>query len=385
MKKESLIGQKFGMLTVIKEAPKHGEKIWWYCICECGNKTEAPSDGLKSGRRWHCGCQKPLHPGNYIDLTGKRFGTLTVIGRTDPPSTVKNKEKAYWLCKCDCGQLHITSGDSLKAGNCTNCGCQKSLKMKTRFTKDLTGKRFGRLTVIKQVNNYISPNGFTNTQWLCECDCGNYTTVTHNSLTSGNTQSCGCLAKEKASNRTLNNLIGMRFGKLFVRERTDNLIHPCGTYSVQYICDCDCGNTVVITSGNLSSGHTMSCGCLSSKTESLIGNILKSYTCDYKTQYIFEDCVYIGKLRFDFAVFKNQKLIFLLEYDGQQHSEIVNFSGDKEKAKKDFEALQVRDRIKDKYCADHNIPLYRIDYKENNHIEETLNSILNQYNIQKYA
>lgn len=57
---------------------------------------------------------------------------------------------------------------------------------------DLTGQRFGRLTIIKRV--YNSKDG--RVQWLCRCDCGNKTIVKSISLQSGNTRSCGCLYKD---------------------------------------------------------------------------------------------------------------------------------------------------------------------------------------------
>ena len=56
---------------------------------------------------------------------------------------------------------------------------------------DLTGQKFGRLTVIKRVENKGKE-----TCWLCKCDCGNEIIVQSNNLKSGNSKSCGCLNKE---------------------------------------------------------------------------------------------------------------------------------------------------------------------------------------------
>ena len=61
---------------------------------------------------------------------------------------------------------------------------------------DLTGQRFGRLTVIKRVEN----NG-EKVMWLCRCDCGNETTVFSGYLRNGDTKSCGCLSKDKLRER----------------------------------------------------------------------------------------------------------------------------------------------------------------------------------------
>lgn len=66
---------------------------------------------------------------------------------------------------------------------------------------DLTKRRFGKLTVLKQVEDYVSPNGVHISRWLCECDCEerNQICVTRSNLVSGNTQSCGCIHKDERS------------------------------------------------------------------------------------------------------------------------------------------------------------------------------------------
>lgn len=64
---------------------------------------------------------------------------------------------------------------------------------------DLTGKRFGRLTVIKRADDYMQPNGRKRIMWLCKCDCGNTITVYGDNLRTKHTQSCGCLAAEITS------------------------------------------------------------------------------------------------------------------------------------------------------------------------------------------
>lgn len=68
-----------------------------------------------------------------------------------------------------------------------------------KVKEDLTGKTFGRLTVIKQAEDYISPKGRHCTRWLCECSCAEKTQVVVREahLKGGLTQSCGCIIKEK--------------------------------------------------------------------------------------------------------------------------------------------------------------------------------------------
>ena len=61
----------------------------------------------------------------------------------------------------------------------------------------IEGKRFGKLTVLKRVDDEINPkNGNHSTMWLCRCDCGNQIIVRGSRLTTGNVKSCGCLLLE---------------------------------------------------------------------------------------------------------------------------------------------------------------------------------------------
>lgn len=64
---------------------------------------------------------------------------------------------------------------------------------------DLTGKRYGYLTVIKPAENFTYPSGRKRTQYLCRCDCGNEVILPSSNLKSGNTKSCGCKHYELSS------------------------------------------------------------------------------------------------------------------------------------------------------------------------------------------
>lgn len=72
--------------------------------------------------------------GEVIDLTGKKFGKLTVISR------VKNRGRyVYWHCKCDCGNEKEICGSSLKRGHTTSCGCIRTTHSTNEyeFTADI--------------------------------------------------------------------------------------------------------------------------------------------------------------------------------------------------------------------------------------------------------
>lgn len=59
---------------------------------------------------------------NLIDLSGERFGRLTVIERTTTPSTTVSKS-VFWLCVCDCGSEAVVSQNRLSVGDNKSCGC----------------------------------------------------------------------------------------------------------------------------------------------------------------------------------------------------------------------------------------------------------------------
>lgn len=121
-----------------------------------------------------------------IDLTGQKFGRLIVL-----ESAPNKGRRTQWKCLCDCGNECIVATDSLRSGRTQSCGCLHSEQVANRNkanTINLIGKRFGKLTVIKQV---ASKRGHS--CWLCQCDCGNTKEVCSIELKNGDTLSCGCL------------------------------------------------------------------------------------------------------------------------------------------------------------------------------------------------
>jgi len=188
-----LTGQKFGRLTVIERAENKKGVVYWLCKCECGNMTEVMSYRLTHGKSKSCGClsKELLSERSIKDLTGQKFGRLTVIERAE-----NKKGKVYWLCKCECGKMTEVMSSSLINGSTNSCGCLLKELLSERSVKDLTGQKFNRLTVIERVENKKG-----NVYWLCKCACGKEKVVASSSLTSGNTKSCGCLSSETRNER----------------------------------------------------------------------------------------------------------------------------------------------------------------------------------------
>lgn len=69
------------------------------------------------------------------DLTGKRFGLLTVVENAGTHVTSGGSKKQLWLCRCDCGTVKTVRGENLKNGSTKSCGCWKYSKIKEHNTK----------------------------------------------------------------------------------------------------------------------------------------------------------------------------------------------------------------------------------------------------------
>lgn len=232
---------------------------------------------------------------------------------------------------------------------------------------DLTDKIFTKLKVLERDKEYEKNVKNSCAYWKCQCECGKIITVNGAALRSGHTKSCGCLQKEIASKNSIKDLTGKTFDNLKVIER--DLTKPIGHQKKAYwICECKCGNKISVISDSLISGHTTSCGCaFKSKGERKIKEILSLLDINFKTQYSFKDLK--GEktfLRFDFAIFNKEKLICLIEYQGQQHYSYNSFL----QTEKGYQKQIKYDEKKRQYCKDNKIKLIEIPYWEYSQIDE---------------
>lgn len=296
--KINLIGKKFGNLTVISELEERDKngKIICRCLCDCGNYCNVKKINITTGRTKSCGCIKASSiDDNYF--IGKTFGELTVISFSK-----KSKNIKYYKCICSCGNVIDVNCYNLKDGRSTNCGCKRKISVGDLNRKDIIGKKFGKLTVIKK--------------------------------------------------------IGVNNNKKTI-----------------YLCDCDCGNSIEVVAQSLISEHTTSCGCIKSFGNYSINSILKESGVDYKMEYHVD----LSKMpqynvsRLSFDAFLPEYNV-AIEYDGEQHFKSIEFFGGEEGLRRTIE----RDEIKNRYCKDNNIILYRISYKDRDFIEDIIKEILQE-------
>ena len=123
-----------------------------------------------------------------INLTGQRFGRLVVTERGMNSSS----GQARWICLCDCGGHAETTGNNLRRGRTTSCGCDWN-----RSTiEDLTGQQFGRLTVIERAADRDGRR-----RWACKCECEQTITASTNLLRTGLTRKCRTACAEMTGRR----------------------------------------------------------------------------------------------------------------------------------------------------------------------------------------
>ena len=303
-------------------------------------------------------------PQQLINEIGNRYGLLTVKELTKD----KNGRTA-WLCQCDCGNVKIARGSDLRKGKITACGSNCKLKyLRNGNFKDLTGQKFGRLTVL----NFKEINNNHKSVWHCKCDCGNECDVIGAQIVNGSIQSCGCLHREQLQQQNIQDITGQTFGYLTVL----NWIYD-ENKKIKWRCKCKCGNIVdypakVLTAYN----GAKSCGCIKSSYEIDIQNYLKKQNIEFKKEQSFEDLVSQKnrRLRYDFGIYKNNQIIGLIEFQGDQHFQNVDYFG----GEKEFEKRQLHDILKLLYAKDHNIPLLYL-VKEDN-LKEKINHFLKEIN-----
>lgn len=173
--KQEIAGQKFGMLTAVREQKQEGNgKRYWLCKCECGKETVVEEWHLKSGHTKSCGCYRGRRQREKgLDLTGERYGRLVVLG------PVKGEDDLIcgWKCRCDCGNVCVRKKVNLRSGVTRSCGCLRDEQRKKNMEKAIhfvDGTCVERIAVRKNsANNTTGHRGVyhrKNGKWCASID-----------------------------------------------------------------------------------------------------------------------------------------------------------------------------------------------------------------------
>ena len=324
--------------------------------CEdCGTLREVSEEEFFNERTYNyniCHCKEPI---SFKYTAGNKFGHLKLID-------VLEKEYKF---ECDCGNTVNYEKTYFKNHVINSCGTTCKL---TKFSSMLSGfenknRIFNTLKVVNLLQRvtFFDEKMRQGVYWSCEClKCGNVFTYYALDLEKENIRQCYC-----ETNKYLYGYhIGQKVNDVLLLDII--AIPKKGTI---WQCECPyCGDMFVRDPYSIVSEHCCSCGCKSiSNGEKVTFLYLSELKKDIPTlqinrEYSFQDLVYKGKLRFDFRVENNNKVV-LIEYDGEQHKKAkIPHVRDKEKAEQIFKEIKIRDALKDEYAKKHNIPLLRLDY-----------------------
>lgn len=250
--------------------------------------------------------------------------------------------------RCKCGNIsYIRFNDFRQGQRCMECSGNKQL------TYEYVVNYF------MDNNCELLENEYKNnrTKMKYRCECGNISYITFYNFQIG--KRCKkCAGLEKLSYEYVKQYFIDHGCKLLEDSYINN--HTKMKY------ECSCGNISRITFHNFQNEHRCKV-CSESKAEKRIANYLNGKNIVFEREYKFNNCRNVLLLPFDFAIFNNNNLIFVIEYDGILHYK-ANFG------EESFQKLIINDQIKTKYCQDNGISLLRIPYWDFENIESILDS-----------
>ena len=224
---------------------------------------------------------------------------------------------------------------------------------------------------VKVLSYYKTING--EAYWNCECPkCKQIWQVRGSHLNEPHPvafcKKCSSLTNlSKIKKPYSKDITGNRYGKLVALEQTDK---KGKTYF--WKCKCDCGRYCEKELQYLENGDTISCGCVNSKQNCKIADLLKQNNISFE-----EEKILFKNFRFDFFV-KNK---YVIEFDGIQHFK-------QRESREPLEEIRKRDLEKNHYCFENNIPIIRIpyfkEYTYNDLCLEKSNFILTKENENEY-
>lgn len=261
---EEQIGKTYGYYTILSFAEFRGSAMFFNCRCVCGNEKVVKLAYLKNGHTVSCGCMRAKHlpKTERDDLSGMKFGLWTVLHRDKEATTVAPR----YICRCECGTIKSVDKYSLKNGTSWHCGCQTEKVRKQaaeKYSEKFQAGEYERKPAEMIGRRY----GMLTV--ISKVDDG---TASKSSYVC----QCDCgnkivvkyqnLANQKGRRSCgcaeFTDLTGKRYGKLVVEKRVTAAEAGKDGNRHWWKCQCDCGNITYVTGGNLLNGTTKSCGCL---------------------------------------------------------------------------------------------------------------------------
>lgn len=174
------IGQRFGSLVALEIVRGNRKALF---RCDCGVEKWIEIGNVTHGTTKSCGCQRSTkgkeRPSRqtkpFIDLSGRRYGMLSVIGYSH-----RENSRRMWKCRCDCGGEILVKEVSLDFGHKKSCGCGQ-------YPSLSVGEKYGEYLVLSEAEPEV---GTGRKMYLCRCTCGGENVVSGTSLRTGRQLRC---------------------------------------------------------------------------------------------------------------------------------------------------------------------------------------------------
>lgn len=332
------------------------------CVCKNGHETKLSLTNFLLGRRcrlcrWEEKADSDRHSYEYVKQIFEKNGFMLLS-----ETYSNNHEKLECICQCG-NKTYMSFHSVFKGQKCKEC----------KYRKVADANR----TPYKEVEKYFKENGcillsltYENSDQKLHyvCSCGNENYITFDKFKTG--QRCRECGLNKSSEKFRHDYESVE--EMFKANGCELLSKNYINNSQKLEYKCKCGNIHNSTLANfLRISGCPNCG-EKSIGEKVINDFLTMYNIKFTRQFTFENCRDKNPLPFDFALFENNKLKCLIEFDGEQHFYPIDFWGGEE----NFKYIKHHDDIKDNYCINNKIPLIRIPYWEFKNIEIIMSSIL---------
>lgn len=246
----SFIGKRYGQLTVIG-AYNDGQHKYFKLKCICTNIVERNISEIVDRIESHS-CGECYNGIRYKDYIGKIFGTYTIIDVYN-----KKKKGAYAKIKCTCNREYerkITLIDlNTKHKGCPKCDNGKPWESHI-------GEKYGNLTITGITHS--SERGYSLTQMICKCDCGNENIIRTLSSLKARSRKASC--GECYHGIPFSSFIGKNYGRLTIIEYRKN--KNSSIRCIEFLCKCSCNKSenkwYPLEMINQNFKSISSCGCV---------------------------------------------------------------------------------------------------------------------------
>lgn len=315
------------------------------CICRCGNETAIRISDLKNGVGCaKCGGNEKLTY-EYVKNFFEKEGCILLESKY-----INTNTKMKYICNCG-KESSVFFNDFKDGTRCMTCGGYE------KFTYEYVKKCFEEINYTLLEEMYV--NCLTPMRYIC--NQGHERKIRFDQFNNG-IRCAKCSGVEKYTYEYVKDFFEKEKCKL-LEDHYDN-----ANTRMKYICVC--GKESKINFSRFRQGDRCYNCRRRSKGEEVIKNYFTKNNILYESQIGFSSCRYQNKLKFDFSIEKNSKLI-LIEYQGIQHYLPVCFSDHKDVELTNFHFIKniKKDKIKKDWCVQNNIELLEIPFWDFKRIE----------------